>query len=85
MKTSKIKVFYLFLEINCYHKFVNLDNLKFSLFLPKFGLSLIDTSPKEFFYLEVNSVKLMLKKVHDYFDVRLSVLDFQVLHFLKKL
>lgn len=62
-----------------------LDNLKFSLFLPRFGLSLIDTSPKEFFYLEINSVKLMLKKVHDYFDVRLSVLDFQVLYFLKKL
>ena len=59
---------------------VNLEKkLKFTLKIHKFGLSFIDSTPKEFVYLEIERLKLTLKKINDFFDIRLSILDFQVL------
>lgn len=54
------------------------ENIKISFLLQKFGFSLIDSTPKEFLYMEADFLQINVKKYSDDYDIKLSIGDFQV-------
>lgn len=55
------------------------ENIKISFLLQKFGFSLIDSTPKEFLYMEADFLQINVKKYSNDYDIKLSIADFQVL------
>lgn len=55
-----------------------LEQTKIKFKLKKLGFSLIDSTPKEILYLQIDDLSFFFKKVQNIFDIKFTLYDFQV-------